>query len=69
MLLVPFAQKYMLWGWQRSVGQFGNAKTLCVCFDNKEIKSPTEIVCMICSFLNYWAGLLKGELETQVLRV
>lgn len=39
-----------------------------VCFDNKEIKSPTEIVCMICSFLNYWAGLLKGKLETQVSR-
>jgi len=37
-----------------------------VCFDNKKIKSPTEIVCMICSFLTYWAGLLKEDLKNQV---
>jgi hypothetical protein len=39
-----------------------------VCFENKRIKSPTEIVCMICSFLTYWAGLLNEELKTQVIQ-
>ena len=39
-----------------------------VCFEDKRIKSPTEIVCMICSFLTYWAGLLKEDLKTQVVQ-
>jgi hypothetical protein len=39
-----------------------------VCFDNKRVKSPTEIVSMICSFLTYWAGLLKENLRQQVNR-
>lgn len=39
-----------------------------VCFDNKRVKSPTEIVCMICSFLTYWAGLLKEGLKQQVIQ-
>ena len=34
-----------------------------VCFDNKRVKSPTEIVCMMCSFITYWAGLQKTELK------
>ena len=36
-----------------------------VCFENKRVKSPTEIVCMICSFLTYWAGLLTEEWKHQ----
>jgi hypothetical protein len=32
------------------------------------VKSPTEIVCLICSFLTYWAGLLKEGLKEQVTR-
>jgi hypothetical protein len=37
------------------------------CFDKKRVKSPTEIVCLICSFLTYWAGLLKEGLKEQVI--
>ena len=32
-----------------------------VCFYEKKVKSPTEIVCLICSFIVYWAGLQKTE--------
>jgi hypothetical protein len=39
----------------------------CV-FEGTRIKSPTEIVCMICSFLSYWAGLLKEGLKDQVIQ-
>jgi hypothetical protein len=39
-----------------------------VCFDNKRMKSPTEIVCLICSFLTYWAGLLNEGLKEQVIQ-
>lgn len=37
-----------------------------ICFEKKQIKSPTEIVCLICSFLTYWTGLLKKDLQDQV---
>ena len=30
--------------------------------------SPTEIVCMICSFIVYWVGLFKEEMEMQVIQ-
>ena len=39
-----------------------------VCFDDRRVKSPTEIMCMICSFLTYWAGLLKEDLKQQVIQ-
>jgi hypothetical protein len=39
-----------------------------VCFENKRVKSPTEIVCMMCSFLIYWAGLLTEEWKHQVIQ-
>ncbi|KAF8656976.1 hypothetical protein HU200_060429 [Digitaria exilis] len=26
------------------------------CFENKKIRSPTEIICSVSSFLSYWAG-------------
>ena len=39
-----------------------------VCFENKRVKFPIEIICMICSFLTYWAGLLKEDLKPQVLQ-
>ena len=39
-----------------------------VCFEDKRINSPTEIVCMICSFLTYWAGLLSEDLKDQVIQ-
>jgi hypothetical protein len=32
------------------------------------VKSPTEIICLICSFLIYWAGLLKEELKEQMIQ-
>lgn len=38
-----------------------------MCFDDKRVKSPAEIVCMTCSF-NYWAGLQKAEVEKQVIQ-
>jgi hypothetical protein len=28
-----------------------------VCFEEKSLKSPTEIVCLASSFIMYWAGL------------
>jgi hypothetical protein len=39
-----------------------------VCFENKRVKSPTEIVCMMCTFLTYWAGMLKDGLKQQVMQ-
>jgi hypothetical protein len=39
-----------------------------VCFDNKRVKSPTKIVCLICSFLTYWAGLLNEGMKEQVIQ-
>ena len=39
-----------------------------VCFDKKRVKSPIEIVCLICSFLTYWTGLLKEDLKDQVIQ-
>ena len=42
--------------------------TNSVCFKEKRVKSPTDIVCMMCSFLIYWAGLLKSGLQQQVVQ-
>lgn len=39
-----------------------------ICFDKKRIKSPTKIVCLICSFLTYWSGLLKDDLKEQIVQ-
>ena len=30
-------------------------------FENKFVRSPTEVVCLVCSFLTYWAGLQKDD--------
>jgi hypothetical protein len=32
------------------------------------MRSPTEIVCFICSFLAYWTGLFKEDLKEQVIQ-
>lgn len=32
-----------------------------VCFNQKALRCPTDIVCLASSFLLYWAGLHKGE--------
>lgn len=32
-----------------------------ICFDKKTIRSPTEIICSISSFLTYWAELQSQE--------
>ena len=32
-----------------------------ICFENKFVRSPTEVVCLVCSFLTYWAGLQKDD--------
>jgi hypothetical protein len=37
-------------------------------FDKKRVKYPTEIVCLICSFLTYWTGLLEEDLKDQVIQ-
>ncbi|PNT67187.1 hypothetical protein BRADI_3g22341v3 [Brachypodium distachyon] len=37
------------------------------CFEHKLIRSPAEIVCYACSFLNYWAELQQGG-EGDLLR-
>ena len=37
------------------------------CFEQKLISSPMEIVCLASSFLKYWAGLHKEELQVGLL--
>jgi hypothetical protein len=37
-----------------------------VCFEEKRMKAPTEIICLICSTLIYWAGLQKGPVAEQM---
>nr|TKW15340.1 hypothetical protein SEVIR_5G231500v2 [Setaria viridis] len=32
-----------------------------VCFEKKQIKSPTEVICLASSFISYWAGLQKQD--------
>jgi hypothetical protein len=32
-----------------------------VCFENKRVRSPTEIICSTSAFLKYWAGLQDEE--------
>jgi hypothetical protein len=32
-----------------------------VCFEKKQVRSPTEIICLPSSFITYWAGLQKEE--------
>jgi hypothetical protein len=39
-----------------------------VCFEHKRVKSPTEIICLTCTFLSYWAGLLKEDLKEQMIQ-
>jgi hypothetical protein len=36
------------------------------CFENKFISSPVSIICYMCAFLRYWAGLQK-EKDKQML--
>jgi hypothetical protein len=36
-----------------------------VCFEMKKIRSPTEIICLT-SYLNYWAGLSKDMMKTNL---
>ena len=36
------------------------------CFNAKMISHPAEIVYYACAFLNYWAGLHKEEIQTQI---
>ena len=36
------------------------------CFNAKMIHHPAEIVCHACAFLNYWAGLHKEEIQSQI---
>jgi hypothetical protein len=31
------------------------------CFEGKLISSPMSLICYMCSFLHYWAGLQKGN--------
>ena len=37
-----------------------------VCFEDKRTKSPSKIIYMMCSFLDYWAGLQKPDMERQM---
>jgi hypothetical protein len=48
---------------------FGRPGLQCI-LDKKRIKSPTEIICVMCSFITYWAGpgLRKSEMEKQILQ-
>ena len=31
------------------------------CFEKRFISSPVELICYMCAFLRYWAGLQVGE--------
>jgi hypothetical protein len=46
--------------WRQFVGRFGIYETERV-LKKKIVRSPTEIICYTCVFLNYWAGLQKEE--------
>ncbi|KAG0538393.1 hypothetical protein BDA96_03G232200 [Sorghum bicolor] len=35
-----------------------------ICFDGKIVKSPTEILCLIYSWLTYWPGLQKDVISS-----
>jgi len=37
-----------------------------MCFEEKRVKTPTEIICLICSMLTYWAGLQKDAVPAQI---
>jgi hypothetical protein len=37
-----------------------------ICFEGKRVKTPTEIICLICSMLTYWAGLQKDAVSEQL---
>jgi hypothetical protein len=37
-----------------------------VCFERKMIRSPTEIICLTSSYLNYWAGLSKDIMKSDL---
>jgi hypothetical protein len=37
-----------------------------VCFEQKRVKSPTELVCSASAFISYWAGLQKTEGREQL---
>jgi hypothetical protein len=37
-----------------------------ICFEEKRVKTPTEIICLICSTLTYWAGLQKDTISAQM---
>ncbi|KAF8700468.1 hypothetical protein HU200_013055 [Digitaria exilis] len=34
------------------------------CFENKKIRSPTEIICIVSSFVSYWADLQQALKKT-----
>ncbi|KAF8732248.1 hypothetical protein HU200_016227 [Digitaria exilis] len=36
------------------------------CFDKKLIRHPTEIICHACSFMDFWTGLHKVDLQAQL---
>lgn len=37
------------------------------CFEGKLLRSPTELVCYACVFINYWSGLQKEEDKSQLM--
>lgn len=57
----------MRWDWQLNVGRSEKQETLFV-LREKRIKSPRKFICLICSFLLYWAGVQHQDLIPQVER-
>lgn len=37
-----------------------------VCFEQRRLKSPTEMLCSASAFLSFWAGLQKAEDRVQL---
>ncbi|PUZ72532.1 hypothetical protein GQ55_2G401100 [Panicum hallii var. hallii] len=59
-IYIPSHKQYHMVGLTAICWALWKARNL-VCFEQKRVKTPTEIVCSASSFLSYWAGLQKTD--------
>jgi hypothetical protein len=36
------------------------------CFEKKLIKNPNEVIFFVCLFMQFWAGLFKGDMHEKI---
>jgi hypothetical protein len=60
----PPSWKANVHGWFGS-SMLGHVTRKSICFERKRVKL-TEIICLICSLLVYWAGLQKQKAAAQM---